>query len=442
MESLPPPVCQAVLLDGTFASLTEGRRSSIARICALLSGELGALPAPVRLYYEPGQQWEAWRELPKLAMGVGLEQQICAAYTWLAREWRPGNPLFFFGYSRGAFGVRSLAGMIGHIGLLKPAHASRANIQKAWELYRNGGKTPGRNQRLDPALCHASVPIRMIGVFDTVTALGIRLPLLWMLTEPRFRFHDSHLGKQVEHGVQALALDETRAAFQPLLWDSESAGDRVEQMWFRGCHPDVGGQLSGLEYARPLANIPLVWMMSRAESFGLPLPAGWAAHFPRDATAPSVGSWRNWGKAFLARAPRLAGADPSEALHPSVPRPYTGPALLAGALAEAAPERPHRSRISRRTRAAMATAAAASAGAASKAPSKEPLLTTEKAAPASDNPAPADLRMPGPTPVAEDMMAKNIENIEASPRNESAALQDAQQREDGIAEPRRSARRH
>ena len=340
MESLPPPVTQIVLLDGTFASLTQGRRSSIARIHALLSGDCGPLPAQVGLCYEPGQQWEAWRTLPQLAMGAGLERSICEAYAWLARKWRPGNPLFFFGYSRGAFGVRSLAGMIGHVGLLKPAHASHKNIMRAWQLYRQGGA--GRPQRLDPTLCHDHVPIRMIGVFDTVTALGLRLPLLWMLTEPRFRFHDSHLGALVEHGVQALALDETRAAFQPLIWDSAAAGDRVEQMWFRGCHPDIGGQLSGLEYARPLANIPLVWMLSRAEAFGLPLPQGWRDHFPCDATAPSIGSWRNWGKAFLARAPRLAGADPSEALHPTVPRPYTGPALLTGALSAAAPERPHR----------------------------------------------------------------------------------------------------
>ena len=139
MESSRPPICQVVLLDGTFASLTEGRRSSIARIRALLDGEYGANPAPVRLYYEPGQQWEAWRDLPQLAMGVGLERSICAAYAWLAREWRPGNPLFFFGYSRGAFGVRSLAGMINHVGLLKPAHATRANIQRAWDHYRMGG---------------------------------------------------------------------------------------------------------------------------------------------------------------------------------------------------------------------------------------------------------------------------------------------------------------
>ena len=340
MESSRPPLSHIVLMDGTFASLTEGHRSSIARIHAMLTGHMGSLPASARLHYAPGQQWDAWRTLPELTMGAALERHICEAYAWLAREWRPGDPLFLFGYSRGAFAVRSLAGMIGRVGLLKPAHASPANVAMAWQMYRAG--QDGRVARLDRDLCHDRVPIRMIGVFDTVMALGIRLPLLWMLTEPRFRFHDSHLGAEVEHGVQALALDETRAAFQPLIWDSATEGDRIEQMWFRGCHPDIGGQLSGLEYARPLANIPLVWMMSRAQEFGLPLPAGWQDHFPCDATAPSVGSWRSWGKAFLARAPRLAGADASEALDPSVPRPYTGPALLTGALAEAAPRRPHR----------------------------------------------------------------------------------------------------
>lgn len=330
-------------MDGTFASLHQGRRSSIARIHALLAGEYGSLPAPASVHYAPGQQWDAWRTLPELATGATMDRHITAAYSWLAREWRPGNPLFFFGYSRGAFGVRSLAGMIGRVGLLTHAHASRRNVEHAWQLYRNGSDDD--LERLDPALCHAQVPIRMIGVFDTVMALGVRLPLLWMLTEPRYRFHDEQLGDDVEHGVQALALDETRAAFQPLIWNSGADTGRVEQMWFRGCHPDIGGQLSGLEYARPLANIPLVWMLSRAVEYGLPLPAGWQDHFPCDATAPSVGSWRNWGKAFLARTPRLAGADISESLHPSVSRPYTGPALLTGRLSDAAPSRPHRRRL-------------------------------------------------------------------------------------------------
>lgn len=343
MESSRPPICQIVLIDGTFASLNQGRRSSIARIHALLTQEYGSLPAPVSVHYTPGQQWDTWRTLPELVMGATMDHHICAAYSWLAREWRPGNPLFFFGYSRGAFAVRSLAGMIGRVGLLTHAHASRKNVEHAWQLYRNGADEDV--ERLDPALCHADVPIRMIGVFDTVMALGVRLPILWMLTEPRFRFHDEELGAHVEYGVQALALDETRAAFQPLIWDSATSPGRVEQMWFRGCHPDIGGQLSGMEFARPLANIPLVWMLARAAAHGLPLPAGWQAHFPCDATAPSVGSWRNWGKAFLARSPRLAGIDLSETLHVSVPRPYTGPALLTGTLADAAPPRPKRRRL-------------------------------------------------------------------------------------------------
>lgn len=343
MESTRPPICQIVLMDGTFASLHEGRRSSIARIRTLLTQGFGPLPAQVSVHYAPGQQWDNWRTLPELATGATMDRHICAAYSWLAREWRPGNPLFFFGYSRGAFGVRSLAGMIGRVGLLTHANASRKNVQQAWDLYRNG--SDAETDRMDPALCHAQVPIRMIGVFDTVMALGVRLPILWMLTEPRFRFHDEQLGSHVEHGLQALALDETRAAFQPLIWNSQTTPGRVEQMWFRGCHPDIGGQLGGLEYARPLANIPLVWMLSRAEAMGLPLPSDWQQHFPCDATAPSVGSWRNWGKAFLARSPRLAGADPSEALHVSVARPYTGPALLTGALSDAAPARPRRRRL-------------------------------------------------------------------------------------------------
>ena len=296
----------------------------------MLSGGSGEPSAPVQLHYAPGEQWQAWRGLPKLTMGSELERSICAAYQWIARRWRPGDPLFLFGYSRGAFAVRSLAGMIGRVGLLTHHHATPENVARAWSLYRNGPDLA--SERLQPGLCHAHVPIRMIGVFDTVMALGIRLPLLWMLTEPRFRFHDEHLGDFVEYGAQALALDETRAAFHPLIWDTRDTSGRIEQMWFRGCHADIGGQLSGYEASRPLANIPLVWMMSQAETRGLPLPQGWQDRFVCDVTAPSVGSWAGWGKAFLARAARIAGRYPTEFLHPSVPRPYPGPALLVGAM--------------------------------------------------------------------------------------------------------------
>lgn len=343
-----------VLIDGTLASLEAGHRSSIGRIHSALSGEWGALPRPVRMRYLPGLQWERMRSLPALLIGQELETSIRTAYLWLARRWQAGTPIYLFGYSRGAFAIRSLAGMIGQIGLLRRDGASRTRMEQAWQLYRHGAPDQAiadfRRQH-----CHDHTPIRMVGVFDTVMALGVRLPLLWMLTEPRYRYHDQHLGPHVELGVQALALDETRAVFQPILWaddemaqEAERENSRVRQEWFRGAHPDIGGQLTGYEHARPLANIPLVWMLDQAQEAGLPLPAGWRAHLPCNPAARPIGSWRRWGKAFLARAPRVAGSNHSERLHPSVPLPYRGPAVLAGDLAQFAPPRPRPQRKRRR----------------------------------------------------------------------------------------------
>ncbi|MCQ0968970.1 DUF2235 domain-containing protein (plasmid) [Paracoccus sp. TK19116] len=333
MQTIRPPVIHVIILDGTFASLVQGSRSSLGRIHALLKGFHGPLPggSRIRLHYAAGQQWNRLGTIPDLMLGRVLDVRITDAYGWLASQYAPGDTIFLLGYSRGAFAVRSLAGMIGKVGLLRPRDATERHIRLGWRLYRQGGSDAARTvfrQR-----CHDKVPIRMVGCFETVMALGIRLPILWALTEPQFRFHDAHLGADVEHGFHALALDETRAAFAPLLWDDESACPHIEQMWFRGCHPDIGGQLNGLEFARPLANIPLVWMLEKAESVGLPLPDGWRRHFPCDARARSIGSWRKWGKAFLSRRRRTAGREASEALHDSVALPYTGPAILAGALA-------------------------------------------------------------------------------------------------------------
>ena len=333
MSTIRPATTHILLMDGTFASLAEGRRSSIGRIHRLLTGQLGLPPvgARSRIHYVMGQQWNHWRTLHELAMGTTLESRITRAYGWLATAYQPGDRIFLIGYSRGAFSVRSLAGMIGRLGLLTPHHATERNIRLAWRFYQRGAS--------DKALaafgrrCHPAAPIRMVGCFDTVMALGIRLPLLWMLTEPRFRFHNAHLGEGIEHAFQALALDETRASFAPMLWDDDHAAGRIEQMWFRGAHPDIGGQLSGFEFARPLANIPLTWMLERAESVGLDLPVGWRGLFACDADAPAIGSWRNWGKAFLARTPRLVGRYRTEALHQTVPLPYRGPAQLVDHLA-------------------------------------------------------------------------------------------------------------
>lgn len=159
----------------------------------------------------------------------------------------------------------------------------------------------------------------MVGVWDTVKALGLRLPLLWRWAERRHGFHNHQLGKHVKNGFHALALDETRQVFAPVLWECPDGHDgKVEQVWFRGSHGDVGGQLGGFEAARPLSNVSLVWMLERAENCGLPLPRDWRMRFSVDPTAPSVGTWRGWGKIFLMRGNRRVGLDSSERLHSSV----------------------------------------------------------------------------------------------------------------------------
>ncbi|WBU56834.1 DUF2235 domain-containing protein [Paracoccus sediminicola] len=325
-----PPVTHIVLIDGTFASLMEGRHSNIGNIYRMLRPMRGA---SLRVRYAAGQQLEAWGSLLGIAMGHGMGARIRDSYGWLASGYRPGDRIFLLGYSRGAFAVRSLAAMIGRVGLLRHDAATSRNIRSVWRMYRDGGDG-GLRADFRSRFCHDTAPIEMVGVFDTVMALGIRLPLFWMLTEPRFRFHDQHLGHDVRRGVQALALNENRAAYRPILWNSaEHPPGAITQMWFRGFHSDIGGQLWRNDAARPLANIPLVWMLEQAEEAGMPLPEGWRCWFRRDADAPPVGNWRGWGKAFLARGPRVAGLDESEALHVSVARPYDGPAVLAGHLA-------------------------------------------------------------------------------------------------------------
>lgn len=309
-------VDHVVILDGTLSSLDTGYETNAGLTFRLLSEVTPK--RRVSIYYEAGIQWQGWRRINDLIQGRGINRQIRRAYGFLASRYRPGDRIFLFGYSRGAYAVRSLAGIIDQVGLLAAEHATVRNITQAYRHYQ---LTPGTDaaRAFAAAHCHAGVEVEMIGAWDTVKALGLRFPLLWMLTEPKHAFHNHHLGSRVRHGFHALALHETRAAFAPVLWDSPAEeSDRIEQVWFRGAHGDIGGQLGNHQVARPLANIPLVWMLERAEALDLPLPPGWRERFPCSPDAPMLGTWTDFGKLFLFRSRRAVGADRSEALHPTV----------------------------------------------------------------------------------------------------------------------------
>ncbi|MEX0366979.1 MAG: DUF2235 domain-containing protein [Ruegeria sp.] len=318
------PLVHVIILDGTMSTLEPGFETHAGQLYRMLC----KMGPRVSIFYEAGVQWQSWRRTTDVVMGKGINRQIRRAYGYLASRYKPGDKIFFMGYSRGAYGVRSLAGVIDMVGLLKAEHATVRNIRQAYRHYECNPRS-AHAAEFSRRFCHEDLQIEMIGVWDTVKALGMRLPVLWRFAEARHAFHNHQLGPSIQHGYHALALDETREVFQPVLWQcSPGFNGHVEQVWFRGTHGDVGGQLAGHEDARPLSNLSLVWMLEKAEAHGMPLPEDWRESFPTDTEAPSVGTWRGWGKIFLLRRRRTFGRDRSERVHESV-RPETMPAPLA-----------------------------------------------------------------------------------------------------------------
>ena len=307
------PVDHVIILDGTMSSLQPGWETN-AGLTYLTLKEVGH----ASLFYEAGVQWKDWRTTPDVALGRGINRQIRRAYGYLASRYRAGDRIFLLGYSRGAYAVRSLAGMIDMVGLLRAECATERNIRQIYRLYQYTPQSAAA-RGFAARNCHAAAPIEMVGVWDTVKALGIRLPLIWRLSEAEHQFHNHQLGQSIRHGYHALAYDETRAAFAPVLWTCPPGwAGKVEQVWFRGTHGDIGGQLGGYDAARALANIPLVWMLGKLHDCGVALPEDWRSRRPCDADAPSVGTWMGIGKLFVLRKTRMIGLDPSESLHPSL----------------------------------------------------------------------------------------------------------------------------
>ena len=320
-----------IILDGTMSSLARGQETNAGRTFKLLRE--GGIRAGLTVYYEAGIQWRDWGTTLDVMMGRGINRQIERAYGVLSSRWRPGDEIVLIGYSRGAYAVRSLAGVIGRMGLLRARDATVRNVRQAYRHYRAGGEGEAA-AAFRGLYCHEDVRIEGVFVWDTVKALGLRLPILWRWAQPHHDFHNHALGPHVRHGFHALALDERREAYAPVMWETDPAWTGVmEQVWFNGTHGDVGGQLDGVAEARPLANIPLVWMLDRLEACGVGLPEGWRGRFEMDPTAPSIGQWRGWAKLFLSRRRRIVGRDPSERLHASVTRRVRGmePAAHAAA---------------------------------------------------------------------------------------------------------------
>ena len=201
------------------------------------------------------------------ATGLGLDDNIRSGYMFLAQNYLPGDEIFLFGFSRGAFTARSITGLLCACGLLK--RQQLGHLGRAWTYYR----TPKPHSPADfnswaKTDSHADVRVKFLGVWDTVGALGIPGALFSMANHDHYGFHDTGPSPVIEHGCHALAVDEHRSDFVPTLWTGAPVpGTTIEQVWFAGAHADVGGGYA----TRSLADIPLVWMAQKAETDGLAL---------------------------------------------------------------------------------------------------------------------------------------------------------------------------
>ena len=202
------------------------------------------------------------------AFGFGLSRRIGEAYRFLVENYRPGDELWFFGFSRGAFTARSTAGFVRQCSILRRQEIGR--LEEAYRMYRARGARyhPDAPEPVAFRRAHSHPPtrIRFIGVWDTVGSLGIPVspwnPLA-LLNRP-WSFHDTTLSSSVDHARHAVAADERRGPFRPTLWvrsDRARPGTQtLHQAWFAGVHSDVGGG-----YEDPgLAQVALRWMMDAA----------------------------------------------------------------------------------------------------------------------------------------------------------------------------------
>ncbi len=202
--------------------------------------------------------------------GRGIRKNILDGYRYLVHNHAPGDRVFLFGYSRGAYTVRALCGLINNCGIVRRADARL--IGAAWRMYKSPapGNHPGGDlaRAFRDAHSHTdSRAVHFVGVWDTVGALGIPFSLMGLFRGDD-EFYDTRMGGNVRTARHALAIDERRADFAPTLWRPREGVD-LRQVWFAGCHGDVGGGHAPDDDGSRIGDVALGWMLGEAEAAGL-----------------------------------------------------------------------------------------------------------------------------------------------------------------------------
>lgn len=277
-----------VLMDGTSNQIND-RHTNILRtfrICAKNEHQL--------VFYHPGvgtiareSNWELLKQksasFAGLAFGFGLDENVTEAYSFLAANWRPGDRVFLFGFSRGAWTVRVLAGLIHTVGLLRPGELHLAD--SALGAYKRAAKTSELPYawRFGRVLSTRRMPIWFMGCYDTVASVIVpRSDRFYVPSLEELPFTSQN--PSVLHFRHALAIDERRRMFRVADWDegqeyrpylaahSHAEPQDTKQVWFAGVHCDVGGGYHEEDSA--LAKVPLQWMVDEARGQGLQVMTG------------------------------------------------------------------------------------------------------------------------------------------------------------------------
>jgi uncharacterized protein (DUF2235 family) len=250
--------------------------TNVARISERIANSDGAISQVV--WYDQGVgTGDVLDRVRGGVTGYGLDESIARAYRFLVGNYVPGDEIFLFGFSRGAYTVRSLAGMIHKCGIVRRDKV--VDYASVMDLYRDDQKFDALEptQFREQFSVSMSVPLKFIGVWDTVGALGIPLTPFAKLNKRRYQFHNTDLSETIQYAYHALAIDERREPFSPTLWTSAPRpGQTLEQVWFPGTHSDVGGGFA----SRGLPEIALNWMIEKAKGAGLAFDSGIATAFP------------------------------------------------------------------------------------------------------------------------------------------------------------------
>lgn len=251
------------------------------------------------------------------AFGSGMEDNIRALYRFIVYNHEPGDQLFFFGFSRGAFTVRSLAGFMNFAGLIEKGDDYYVpEIYGCYEKGKDRG-TPEWKQAFHKVKgVQPCPPIQMIGVWDTVGALGAPGVMGRVINRGKYEYHQIELFPAILNACHALAIDEQRRPFDADLWQRPAGwGGVLEQAWFAGVHTNVGGGYS----LDGLANEALHWIVEKAEKLGLVVDSEYLGHFEPHFTSVLRDSMSLKYRLMGGAKPRTVGAhrDAGECIHRS-----------------------------------------------------------------------------------------------------------------------------